>query len=338
MIDVDYGKIVKRSWELTKRYKWLWVYGLVLAVFGGGGGLSGSTGGGQQTKETPFKNLPEKLPNDLPEKTYQVLGQTTSLVQKWFKGIDPSVWILLISGISLLLLFAVIVSWLIRSWAKGALIAGLEEADENRPVTLLNTSPQGVRAIKSLMIFGLISIAISLAIILTVILLIGSGFFLLKFSSLLKIIWIILGCITGFLTLIFLFMIFSLVNIYAERLIVLRNFSPWKAWKKSLNLSYHNFLPTFLMKIISSAIGCSVGCLSLVILLVIFGIPVAILAIPIFKNGFHFPGLLTIVSLIVLLTFFIYLNFLMRGILVVFNFGIWNLFFKQVVLEENNEE
>lgn len=41
---MDYGKILRRALEITWRYKALWVFGFVLALFSGGGGAGGSQG------------------------------------------------------------------------------------------------------------------------------------------------------------------------------------------------------------------------------------------------------------------------------------------------------
>ena len=41
---MDYGKLLSRSFELTRKYRVLWLFGILLALFGGGGGSSGNLG------------------------------------------------------------------------------------------------------------------------------------------------------------------------------------------------------------------------------------------------------------------------------------------------------
>src|SRR3989344_4515034 len=53
MSSVDYSRILKRSWQLSWKNKWLWVYGLILAIFGGSGG----SGGGAGFSSLSFKKL-----------------------------------------------------------------------------------------------------------------------------------------------------------------------------------------------------------------------------------------------------------------------------------------
>jgi len=39
---MDYGEIIRRAWNITKKYKYLWIFAFILALFGGRGGYNGS--------------------------------------------------------------------------------------------------------------------------------------------------------------------------------------------------------------------------------------------------------------------------------------------------------
>ena len=39
---MDYGKLLSRSFEITRKYRALWLFGILVALFGGGGGGGGS--------------------------------------------------------------------------------------------------------------------------------------------------------------------------------------------------------------------------------------------------------------------------------------------------------
>ena len=47
---MDHVKILKQAWEITRHYRALWVFGIILALtsgtFWGGGGSGGRGGGG----------------------------------------------------------------------------------------------------------------------------------------------------------------------------------------------------------------------------------------------------------------------------------------------------
>lgn len=330
MASIDYGKILKRSIELTRRNRWLWVYGLTLAVFGGGSGGNGGGGGGSSS--TP--ELPKEIPNDLPEKTSFVLGQATSVIKDWFTTIPLSTWILIAGAIFIVVLLALIISWIIHSWAKGALIAGLDDADHENEVTLQSTSSKGIAKIKHLIILGLISAGIIFMMVFLVIVAILIGTILLKSQPGVRTVWFVVWIVALVFTGIIAIVLFTMLSIYAERLIVLKNHTPWQAWKKGLSLSKKHFIPTFIMGIINSSVGCTVGCLSTLVLLVILGIPAIILVLPYFKDGFKIPDWPVLVALGILVLLFIYLNHAVTAVLTVFRFSNWNLLFKELVSEE----
>lgn len=337
MENIDYGRIIKRSWQITLKNKWLWVMGLVLATFsfGGGTGYSGSS----LTGNIP-KDLPREIPSSLPEETSQVLGQSINFIKTWLGQISPLVWFLLGGGIILVVLVWIVVRMIAKAWAKGALITGLEEADGEKEVTLSTTSPSGKRAIKNLIILGIISFFITLGIFLGLGLLVGFGYLIFSFSDFLKNFWLILVGALGILSFCFFLVLLAMLNVYSERLIVLRNYSPWEAWKRGLGLAYHHFFPTLIMGIVNQALGCTLGCLTTMILLLILGVPGALLvwaAIKEFKDGFQWADLRLVLGVVLLVFIFFCLNILIRAIILVFNYGVWNLFFKEIILKEENE-
>ena len=333
MKDIDYGKIIKRSWQLTWKNKWLWVIGLVLATFGAGG-YSGSSGGSSNSSSSNIK-LPGASPSPSPSniqnfrnQTSYVLGAATNFLKSWF---------ILVLLILLFVVFMTATVWILTSWAKGALITGLNIADMDQPVDLKNSSPGGVAKIKDLVIFRLISTGLMIGIIVGVGIIFGLGFLVQLAVPVLGVIWLILFGIVGFLALIVAIILFSVLTIYAERLIVLKNLAPWEAWKKGLSIGRHNLLPTILMGIINSAIGCTSGCVGIIALLLVFALPGILLIFPMFNGGFHFPGIGQIIGIAILVILFFSINLLMRAVFLVFDAGNWNLLFKEIYKEEENE-
>jgi hypothetical protein len=340
MSNVDYGKIIKRSWHLTWNNKWLWVPGLVLAAYGGGSsGGSGSGGGSSSSSEM---DLPGSTPapfdiENVRQETTNVLGQATNFFMDWFSGISVGEWILFGLIVLLFILFSVAGMWILTSWAKGALISGLKSADLEESVNLKTFAPKGISKIKDLIIFNLISTGLALGLILAVVLVVGVGFLLKELIPALGIIWIMLFGLVGGLSLVVFFILLTMLSVYAERLIVLQNMSPWAAWKKGLSLSKGNFVPTFLMGLINSIIGCFAGCTSLIALLIVFALPTYILVAPMFSDGFKLPNAGQLMGLIILVLLFFGINTLIRAVMVVFNYGNWNLLFKELVEGGKNE-
>lgn len=311
---INYEKILRRSWVLTFKNKWLWVYGLVIAALTGGSGFNGFGGGSSSSSSSGSKtNLPTK-------EGEKVLGQAVSALTSWFARVPMTTWILLVLGIALLILLGVIVTWVARVWAKGALIGGLKDADDEKEITLINTAPHGFKNIKNLMIYGLISGGISMGIFIVLILVIGLGALLFSFAQPLMILWLILTVTVGILVTIISVILLAMVNIYAERLIVLEKITPWEAWKSGLSFSKGNFLNTMLMGLINSMLGCATGCLTMVLL--------AVLAVPAIIFALLLP--VGIIGIILLLILFLSASLVIRMVLIVFTYGNWNLFFKEV--------
>lgn len=337
MTDIDYGKIIKRSWNITWNNKWLWVMGLVLAAFGGAGSSGGSGSGSSSTSGTPHPTAtPGPVINTVKNQTSYVLGQATNAISGWFTSIPVQNWILLGLLILAFFVFSAAVIWVITAWAKGALIFGFNEADKGNAVTLKNVSPKGISKIKDLILFKLISSGLTLALVLGIGIIFGLGFLIKAAIPVLGVIWLVLFGFLSLITFAVMMFLFILLTIYAERLIVLKNYSPWNAWKKGLSLGRSNIIPTLSMGIINSAIGCGVGCLGIMGLILIFALPAYLLIAPMFAGGFHFPGISQIIGLIVLLILFFSINTLIRGVFVVFNYGNWNLFFNEIFKEPEN--
>jgi hypothetical protein len=344
MKDIDFGKIVSRSWELTWKYKWLWVMGLVLAVFGGssfGSGSSdnsGSTGNLNTNLASPAPKQTSLNVQNLQGTASRVLGAATDVVKSWFTSIPAGDWVLLGFLVLILIIVGVAITLVLTSWAKGSLIAGFEDADAGAEVTLRSASKKGTTKIKDLIIFELLSFLIVIGTLICLALLVGIGFLIKITVPALGTIWMVLFGILGGLAFVITIFFFAMLTIYAERLIVLKNYSPWDAWKKGLSLSKGNFLPTLVMGLINSVIGCVSSCLGIIALLIVFAAPGYLLIYPMFKGSFHFPGAGTVIGLIILVLLFVSINSLLRAVYVVFDYGNWNLFFKQILSKTENEQ
>ncbi len=64
---MDYGKLMARAFEITKNYRALWLFGFLLALFGGSSGgnfnFPSSGGGGGRGNGDPFSTMPTLPPN-----------------------------------------------------------------------------------------------------------------------------------------------------------------------------------------------------------------------------------------------------------------------------------
>lgn len=326
---VDYGMVVDQAKDLTLKHKWLWVIGFLLALFSSGGGNGGGGGGSQSSNNATNSSNQESVIQSV----QNVLGATTSAIGEWFKSVPVSTWILLVIIIITLVVIGLIIGVVVRNWAKGVLIGGLNQAKSSKnPITLPEVVPHGfanfknifwVNVINSLVMFGIIMVSLVAAIVILAasyaLEVIGFGIFLL----------VLFGSVA-----LAIFVVISFVGIYAERLVVLHKFSPTAAWKKGLSLSKGNFLPTAIMGIINNTIGCVVGCLGTIVALMILAVPTIILIIPIFTQGIQALTLARIVSLLVVFIVFSNVNVFVSGVLLVFKFASWNIFVDEILAQE----
>jgi len=328
----DYGLILQRSWKIIKKHRWLLVYGLVLAGLSAGGSYQ-SLNINLPSGQFDLKNLPEITPEEIPEKMSRVLGAFTSGFAEWLVSVPLITWLLLIFGILTAFLVGIIIRLVITSWAKGGLITGIQLANQNQSVSLTNTSPSGIAAIKNLIILGLLIFGLGMAFFAITGIVFFVGFFIFKNIPVLNFFWPMIGGTVGFLAFFLAVILFAMISIYAERLIVLKGYSPWEAWKKGFSLSKKGFLPTLVMGIINSILSFSVGCLSTIILLIFLGIPAIVLIVPSIKSGKLFSPP-TILGLLFILFVFLNVNLLVRAIIVIFKYGNWNQLFEEVLSRE----
>jgi hypothetical protein len=116
---MDYGAILKRTWDITWKYKGLWVLGILAAC--GKGGKGGSPGGGSQASSS--------IRGDLG-------GAGANGLQHFFNTIPEQT--LIIGAIVLISLFLVIalIALVLGVIGQGGLIAGFNQADEGADVNL----------------------------------------------------------------------------------------------------------------------------------------------------------------------------------------------------------
>ena len=121
---MDFGALLTRSFEITWRHRALWLYGFLLALFGGaGGGLNfrlpgGTSGGAPSTPST----TPPGVPPVSGVPPINEIGRAIS-------SIPAGVWLTVGLAIACLVLVLIIVSVIIQSVSRGALIGMVGEVE-----------------------------------------------------------------------------------------------------------------------------------------------------------------------------------------------------------------
>ncbi|MBU0731813.1 hypothetical protein KKC88_02945 [Patescibacteria group bacterium] len=111
---MDYGKILKRSFEITKKYKILWIFGMLI-ISGGGGGI-GNSGSGFSEAGNSF--------NASSSADQWIMDVQNFFINYW--------WVVLIFVIALFLFM--LIGFIVSLAAKGAMFKGVDTATKGEKV------------------------------------------------------------------------------------------------------------------------------------------------------------------------------------------------------------
>jgi MFS family permease len=269
---MDYYNIIKRSWEIVKRQKVLWVFGMVLAVFSGSGGGGFQSGGNLGDLDKLFKNKQE-LPPDTGEKISSVLGTITSDPGAFFYSIvsqvPPLFWIFLALGIFSLVVVAFIIGIFMRNWATGALFALAAEEEKGQELTLKKGSDFGRKYWLRLFLVSIIPWGCLILVILGGIL--GLALVALILPEALKVI-ILLPIVSGILILMVAAFVITVWIAFTQLVVVLEDFPIKKTLSFSWKLTKKFFWEGVILGFINMGFGCLIGCGTTMVVLLAIGL------------------------------------------------------------------
>lgn len=329
----DFGAIISATFNAIKKNKWLFVYALVIAAFSSGGNYSSFSNSFSSSESTNLENLPQELP----EKTSTVLGAYTGAVAEWFSSIQVSLWLFLVLALLLAFFLSLIIRVVASSWARSGIILGFNKAFLGELVSLKNTSKSAVSYIKNIIFFDVYMFLVVFLVILAFGVIWLIGYLTLRSVGDFGILISVVGIFLTVATLIYVFILFSFISAYGERLIVLKNLTPKLAWKKAFSLSRGNFFPSLIMSVINSLLGTGVGCLSMVVMLLVLGVPSFVMLYPSITSG-KVPSPLAIVFLLLIFFVFIYLSYAVQAVITLFRYGNWNQMFYFVLEKEEKRK
>lgn len=220
---MDYGAILTRAWDLTRKNKGLWLLGILAGCAGGQGNPTGTSSyqfsqGGAQGFDPALSRIPEET------------------------------WILILAGALVIGLVLFVVFLVLGLLGQAGLIAGVAKADDTGSVTLGEAWRGGLPHFWRLLGFTLVIAAVVLVIALAVGLLTVVTFGMLLIC-LLPLICVLLplGLIaSGYLSL-------------AQNGLVLENLGIFAAFGRGWDLLKRNFWPVVLMALILAGIGLVAG-------------------------------------------------------------------------------
>jgi hypothetical protein len=257
---MDFGKVLSRAWEITWRWKMLWVLGF-LAALGQGSGGSGAPQMNYSFSE-----------GDLEKFSYQFSDSA-----EWLTGIAA-----LAIGLLCLAVIVAILLWVISVIARGALIAGVQQVEVEGSTSFGRAWAAGARKFWTLFGLGVLAaLPIIVLVICGVIFLgigIGAGVSMLdaaEAAGITTIVSVVLLCggllCCGIFALV---IVLEQIRIYGERAAILEDLGWIDAFKRGWQVLVENLGATIILWLIFFALGIVIFAISFVIMLALF-VPLA---------------------------------------------------------------
>jgi len=305
-----YRKILKKSWEITKKYKWLWFFGLFASLLGTSGEIDALL------QNQRLANAPEFLMNI---KNFFVDFDGKILLNNFINALASSPLatsfaVALIVGIGLFIIWIATVS-------QGGLIESIAAIYSKKGIKFKTALNKGKAKfwpllglniiINFLLYFALIILSLPFAVVYLATTSQGA---------------LIILTILAFILLTPIAIILAFVLKYAFAYVVVDNKSAFTAFKEAWKLFVDNWLVSIEMAIILFVIDIGVGLLVMLILLIVnlplfatLIIALSINNLPLFNIGLSISLILT--SLVIMI---------MAALLTTFQYSAWTILFMNI--------
>jgi hypothetical protein len=312
---MDFGKVLGRAWEITWRWKMLWVLGF-LASLGQGGGVSQSS----------YSLTGEEF-NNFGWSPYVPLDE-------FFARVDAlRAIVAIIIGVACLVFIIVIVLWVISVIARGGLIAAVQQIEDEEKTSFSSAWSAGVKKFWTLFGLGvltslpmLILVFIGMAVGITLFLVsigVNEGSDLAVFNSILFMVLCggLFCCGVFFLTI-----ILEQIRIYGERAAILEDAGWIDAFKRGWQVLVENLGATIILWLIFFAIGIVIFGISFVIAIAVAAPLLGIFFVS--EPGYWWFAPICLGGLLGVVIFA-----LIRSILTAFTSATWTLAFREMTGE-----
>lgn len=325
---MDYGQILRRAWQITWKYKFLWVFGFAIALCRNQGGGGGNFNFNNSFPQRGMEN------GDMPISP-EVLRQVEQFVN------SPAFWGLIVGLIVLILLLSLL-SIAIGAYARGALVRSVNRIENGEGMDFRQAWAEGKISFRPLfwleLILSLPSLAIGLSILAIILVvlrnLIARGALsgeLLPDEIARQVGLFVPLVIVAFCGLICLGLIIQLLvaifTVFGSRAIVLEGRSVMASFGRAWQVFTKNLAPIVLFALILFGISLVVG--------IIIAIPIAIFigGILVIGIGAVMSGLwpVLIVAIVGMVFVIAVLSALVGGVYRVFVETLWTLVYRQLV-------
>lgn len=314
---MDYGKVLGRAWEITWRWKVLWILGFLASLGSGGGGGGGSnayTGNGGDFN-----------------------------IDKWTQGITPGEFLPAVSGIIgiiiavVCVLFIIFIAlWVVSVIARGGLIAGVQQVEDEGSTTFRTAWVAGRKKFWTLFGLGILAAIPMIILIFAGIILLGLGIAaavgamdISETAGIAGIVMISLLC-GGFLCcgMIILGIVLEQIRVYGERAAILEDLGWINAFKRGWQVLKENLGPTIIFWLIFLAIGIVIFVISFAIIAALAA-PFLLLLLPSVDPGTWLIVPACFAGLVMVIVFA-----LIKSVVTTFSSATWTLAYREMTGKE----
>ena len=314
---MDYGKVLGRAWEITWRWKVLWILGFLASLGSGGGGGGGSnayTGNGGDFN-----------------------------IEKWTRGVPVGDFLPAVSGMIgiiiavVCVLFIIFIAlWVVSVIARGGLIAGVQQVEDEGSTTFRTAWVAGRKKFWSLFGLGILAAIPMIILIFSGIILLGLGIGvsvgamdISETAGIAGIVMISVLC-GGFLCcgMIILGIVLEQIRVYGERAAILEDLGWIEAFKRGWQVLKENLGPTIIFWFIFLAIGIVIFVISFAIIAALAA-PFLLLLLPSVDPGTWLIVPACFVGLVALIVFA-----LIKSVVTTFTSATWTLAYREMTEKE----
>lgn len=302
---MDYFKLVKRAWEIVKKYKFLWFFGLFLGgfSFGSGSSFNGSV-------DNYSKNIDRRQAVEIFENIYDFLFSN----------------LVVIGTILLIFLFLFLLVIFLKTVSQGAIIAAVNNIEKKEKINFTKSFKLGLKYFWKVLAIEIIFGAV---IFLSLLLLATPVIFLFVLEMIVRGIALMLLALAIFIPLM---IIIGFTSVYTLRFIIIKDKGIFESIKSGLQLFKNNLASSFIIYFILLAINIIITIISvigIITFVLLIGIPMAIIGILIYPvMGIIGAILLISGSVLLLMAIFFFLNMIINS----YKSTLWTLTFRELYL------
>ncbi len=315
--DWKISELYEKSFEIIKKNKVLWIFGMAFAGFSSGSSFN----------SVNWDNLPELLSKKeetsqlLPNVT-NVLGATTDpasqLFTQLFSAIPVYLYVILGMAIVVIVIVSIIIGFVSNTWSNAALIQGIQIALDGKIVNIHDSSEKAFPSIKPL---------IRLSILTTLIFIGGVFAFSLPLlitmainNTALTVIMVLLAILAVVPTI----LLFALAGIWAPRIIIFEQKPAWQAFKTGFKIARKKFWPSLGLGIVNNILALFIMGLPI---LIIGAVGVGLVLGTMYRTSLA-VALVPIALVVVIVGILGFV--LLSGILTAFSASVWTIAYNKI--------